>query len=84
MTVAVDFLDGDQQLLIAAPTWTGRASTGGVVAALGDLQGLAKFADVVGVPHGVDQVMPLCGVKQQFFCKSQIGWCDWLRVVLVI
>jgi hypothetical protein len=37
---------------------------GGVVAAAGDAERVAKFTDGEGVPHGVNQRIPLCGSSE--------------------
>ena len=64
VAVVMDRFYGPKKPLILLTTLAGPAAGGGVVAASGDVERIAEFGDGVGVPHGLDQRIPLCGSSE--------------------
>lgn len=64
VAVGVDGVHMDEELCVGCFAAARDPGGRGVIAAAGDTQGLAKFGDGKGVPHGMDQRIPLCGSSE--------------------
>jgi hypothetical protein len=64
VAMAMDGFHGMDEVLVFLVRSARCPTGGGMVAAPGDIEGGAEFSNGKGLPHGVDQRIPLCGSSE--------------------